>query len=181
MGHQEIKSKIDTEQKVFNSSRPTPIYGTIPIYDFTTAPSTIKGVHAWNMLTFTSFYGIYHYTLVMPHSMLMMGCGGLSLIFLMGTMNYTMTSFTTVADARLSADGELLNVTTVKGWNSNIPLKDISLEKIHQARWYCLAKVNGRRVQLYFDYIDTNPKQLIDKELCLAVMDPDVHKIKFLE
>ena len=154
-----------------------PIYGTIPIYDFSTAPSTIRGLHAWNTLTFASIYGIYHYTFIMPHSMLFMGCSGLSLIFLMGTMNFQMMQFTTVTDARLSADGELLNVTTLKGWNASIALKDITLEKILQARWYVIAQVNGRRVQLYLDFIDTNPKSLIDKELCLAVMDPDVHKI----
>ena len=99
------------------------------------------------------------------------------MIFLMGSMNFQMMQFTTATDARLSADGELLNVTTLKGWNASIALKDISLEKIHQARWYVIAQINGRRVSLYFDFIDTNPKSLIDKELCLAVVDPDVHKI----
>ena len=131
---------------MFTSSRPVPLYGTTAIYDFSSAPSTIKGVHAWNSLTFASLYGIYHYAVVMPHSMLLMGCGGLSLIFIMGTMNFQMMQFTTVVDARLSNDGEILNVTTLKGWNSNIPLKDITLEKIHQARWYVIAKVNNRRV-----------------------------------
>ena len=59
-------------------------------------------------------------------------------------------------------------------------VKDTLIEQIVDQKWKVRTKVDGRDVLLSFDFNENKfPKELIDKELCLAVVNPDVEKIEF--
>ena len=127
---------------------------------------------------FASFYGAYYYTMLAPHSMYMVACSGLSIFFTAGFLNYNMTMTLCVADAQLRSDGENVRIILYDGRTYDVPVKAIRWTKRTKDRILVdTIDEKGKPRKFLFDFSKARPQQLIDKELCMAVMHPDVHKI----
>ena len=61
----------------------------------------------------------------------------------------------------------------------HVLVKDTKLRKIKNFMWDVETEVNGRPLKMVFDFNPANPKELVDKELCLAIVNPAVHKVTF--
>ena len=115
-----------------------------------------------------------------------MGCCGVSLFCALVTLNHRMSKMVNVADAAVLADGVQLRLIMVNGTLSFVMISDTTIESINGSKWKVRTKVDGRIVILQFDFNQNednkyfgHTKELIDKELCLAAVNPNVHKIEF--
>ena len=88
MNHEaEITARLDAGSHIFNSTRPRPVLGTMAVYDYSTIPTMARGVRIFQTVSFASFYGIYHYTFISPHSLSFLGCCGLSFFCIVSMLN----------------------------------------------------------------------------------------------
>ena len=49
-------------------------------------------------MLFTSYYGVYYFGMIAPHSMYLVATGGFSLFLTVGMLNYNMTMTLSVCD-----------------------------------------------------------------------------------
>jgi len=112
--------------------------------------------------------------------MYFLGCSGLSFFLTVGFINYMMTMTLCVADASVKSDGEKVSVILYDGKSYDVPIKDISWYKVSKDK--CMVSSideKGRARRFLFDFSKVRPQQLIDKELCMAILHPDVHRIQW--
>ena len=59
-------------------------------------------------------------------------------------------------------------------------VKDTKLVSIQKSYyWDVESQVEGNKIKMMFDFNPAKPKELIDKQLCLAIVNPDVHRVNF--
>ena len=97
----------------------------MPIFDFTNQAFTEKNQRLLYYVMSGSFYGIYYYSAIDPHSMYLTASSLLSFFFSITFMNYQMTMQLSVADAALKADGEMVHVTLYNGQTYDVAVKDL--------------------------------------------------------
>lgn len=137
-------------------------------------------VSAASYLLYASFYGAYHYALVQPHSMYFLGCSGLSLFFAVGFLNHKMNITLSVADAKVKANGEMLSMVVYDGRSFDVPIKNIRWNgSVGDKAQVDTVDQDGRMRRFIFDFSKTRPQQLVNKELCMAVLHPDVHRVNW--
>jgi hypothetical protein len=89
-------------------------------------------------------------------------------------MNMTLS----VADASLKSDGETATIVLYDGKRFDVPIKNISWHTTIKDK--CMVDTideQGRPRRFLFDFSKVRPQQLIDRELCMAIVHPDVHRI----
>lgn len=153
-----------------------------PFFDFSTEAlrnSQGRGVH---YLILASFYGTYYYGFLAPHSMYFVGCTGISFFMFVGFLNYQMTMALTVADAQVKADGENARVILYNGKQFDVPIKDMTW--FGYAKDKCTIEMKdgrGKWRRAVFDFSKVRPQSLVNKELCMAILHPEVHRIAWNE
>ena len=99
MDYNIVEQGLTLEEKQYQTSHKKPADSFLTYFDFSMEALNQNKVSGIYYLMFASFYGSYYYALVVPHSMYMVTCSGLSFFFLVGWLNYKMNLALCVADA----------------------------------------------------------------------------------
>ena len=76
-------------------------------------------------LNYASYFGVYYYLALEPHTALFMACCGLSVFMTGGLLNHAMVLNLSIADAQLKADGQTVRFVLYNGMSYNVPVSKI--------------------------------------------------------
>ena len=128
----------------------------------------------------TSFYGSYYYAVCSPYLMYFLACSGWSVYFASQFFSYQTTISLSVADASLKSDGEKAIIILYDGRIYDVLIKNMNwFRGINDRLLVKYLDEKGKTHGFVFDFSKRRRSELIDKELCMAIIHPDVHRIQW--
>ena len=109
-------------------------------------------------LTHASYFGVYYFLAMQPHTMYLLACGGLSIFLTGGLLNHSMILQLSVADAQLKSDGETVRFVLYNGQSYNVPVRKICWKNpVKDKVMVATVGEDGKNRNFIFDFSKVRP------------------------
>ena len=175
-----VLQRISKAENVYRATQRRPFGAPFarPIFDHSVEAAKQSKVRSIFYLMHASNFGMYYFWVLEPSTSCFWGVAALSAYLWFGFGLHQMKIMMSVAELQLRADGERVRIILYDGRIYEVPVAKLKWNKSgSDTAVVDTVDEVGRARRIMFDFSSVRPHQLLDLELCMAVLHPQVHRV----